>query len=247
MNARTIRRAIEMKARKEARKQARKESAALSATVLNNVETTETAEIPAPLLRSISPVQLESNRRNAQLSTGPKTAEGKAISSQNNFKHGFCGAFQVLESESQQDFDGFLAALRKEHQPASPSEDALVEQLAQHYWLGRRAMNLQTALLSSGHINRENEKTFALYLRYQATHDRGFSKCFNALFKIKIDRRKQEIGFERQKLKVAAEKRRDETHQTRLRIANARAQLIETRTLKFERRQERFVARAQAA
>ena len=34
-------------------------------------------------------------------STGPITPEGKAISSQNNFRHGLTAAFKVLASESQ--------------------------------------------------------------------------------------------------------------------------------------------------
>lgn len=32
--------------------------------------------------------QIEANRRNARLSTGPSTPEGKASSSQNSYKHG---------------------------------------------------------------------------------------------------------------------------------------------------------------
>ena len=108
-------------------------------------------------------------------------------------------------------------------------------------------MNLQTALLADGHLTRENQKTFALYLRYQATHDRGFSKCFNALFKIRTDRRKQEIGFERQKLKAAAEKRREQIHQVRVRIANVKAELIEARKFKLETANKPSLLRSKAA
>ena len=247
MNARTIRRAIEMKARKEARKQVRKqESAAFSAPDLNTAEVIENAVSPEPA-PPVSPVQLEANRRNAQLSTGPQTAQGKAISSQNNFKHGFCGGFQILDSENPHQYQTLLAALRKEHQPSTPSELSLVEQLAQHYWLGQRAMNLQTALLANGHITRENEKAFALYLRYQTTHDRGFSKCLNDLLKIRAEKRKQQNGFEQQKLKAAADKRREEMHKARVRIANAKAELTETRKLKLEGHPQPLFVRAEAA
>ena len=38
--------------------------------------------------KPISQRKLEANRRNAQLSTGPRTEEGKARSSRNNWKHG---------------------------------------------------------------------------------------------------------------------------------------------------------------
>ena len=36
----------------------------------------------------ISENRIEANRRNARNSTGPKTAEGKAMSRMNGFKHG---------------------------------------------------------------------------------------------------------------------------------------------------------------
>ena len=46
-----------------------------------------------------SPAQLEANRKNSQLSTGPKTPEGKAISRANSYKHGLTGEGVVLPHE----------------------------------------------------------------------------------------------------------------------------------------------------
>src|SRR4051812_11149398 len=45
----------------------------------------------------VSEARLAANRRNAQLSTGPRTAEGKARSRANALKHGLCSAFVVAE------------------------------------------------------------------------------------------------------------------------------------------------------
>src|ERR1019366_7337605 len=42
----------------------------------------------APSAKSTSAAQLEANRRNAQRSTGPRTAEGKRHSSLNAMRHG---------------------------------------------------------------------------------------------------------------------------------------------------------------
>lgn len=61
--------------------------------------------------------QIQANRENAKLSSGPKTEIGKAVSALNNTRHGLTGAFHVLGSESQSDFDALLAAFREEHQP----------------------------------------------------------------------------------------------------------------------------------
>ncbi len=43
-----------------------------------------------------SPARVQANRRNAQLSTGPKTVEGKANSRMNAFQHGMAGAGDLL-------------------------------------------------------------------------------------------------------------------------------------------------------
>jgi hypothetical protein len=50
--------------------------------------------------------QILANRRNAQRSTGPKTAEGKATAAKNATKHGLFARYDVVISENQADFDG---------------------------------------------------------------------------------------------------------------------------------------------
>ena len=79
--------------------------------------------------------------------------------------------------------------------------------MAQHHWLSQRALNLQTQ-----HIG--DEKQFALFLRYQSTNDRGFSKCLNDPPKFRAERRKIENGFESQARKQAEAERR-QTSKTR--------------------------------
>ena len=44
--------------------------------------------------------QIAANQANAQKSTGPTSTEGKAASSQNNFKHGFRGKFDICSSKT---------------------------------------------------------------------------------------------------------------------------------------------------
>ena len=168
--------------------------------------------------------QLTANRANAQHSTGPKTPEGKSISSNNNFHHGFCGRFTVLPSESQQEFDELNAALRNEHQPATPTENILVDKMAAHHWLTRRALRLQDSALAEN-----DEKQFALFLRYQTTNDRAFHRCLNDLLKLRAEKRKQEIGFESQRqqneqlaLKQSAEKRKQDNHRWENLLAQAK-------------------------
>ncbi len=57
--------------------------------------------------------------------------------------------------------------------------------------------------------SRDQECRFSLYLRYQTTNDRAFHKSLDQLLKLKAERRKAEIGFERQKREQAEQARKD--------------------------------------
>ena len=76
---------------------------------------------------STTPAQFAANQANSQKSTGPQTSEGKAASSQNNFRHGLCGAFVIQCWENAEDYLTLLDGLRDEHQPTTPTEALLVE------------------------------------------------------------------------------------------------------------------------
>ena len=82
--------------------------------------------------------QIAANRRNALHSTGPKTEAGKAASSSNALRHGFAAEHFVLAVEDEADFEGMLAEFSNEHDPRTPTEHALVEQIAINFWRLRR-------------------------------------------------------------------------------------------------------------
>jgi hypothetical protein len=151
----------------------------------------------------ISPAQLAANQANAQLSTGPSSIEGKAISSQNNFRHGLTqneGDLILLEGESKEAYAKSLASFQKEWKPDTATEHDLVERLASRQWLRRRAMKLQTAFLApDGTIT--NEKQFALYRRYEIQHERAYNKALSDLMRLRALRLREQNGFESQKRK----------------------------------------------
>src|SRR5215471_13668506 len=93
--------------------------------------------------------QRQANRENAKFSTGPTSEAGKAVSALNNLRHGLTGAFRVLPTESQEQFDELLAAFRDEHKPSTMTEDTLVEAMAQHQWLRSRAIKLEFSCYDS--------------------------------------------------------------------------------------------------
>ncbi len=185
--------------------------------------------------------QIAANQKNAQLSSGPKTEAGKANSCLNNFRHGFTGAFTVLPSEDQEEFDTLLHGLRDEHQPKTLTESLLVEKMAQHHWLVQRALQLQELTIAAKMPMRDQERQFALYMRYQTTNERAFHRSLNDLLRLRAERRKQQIGFESQKQKEAAEtrreageKRKQERHKFDILLAEAKADHQVLRNLNLE-------------
>jgi len=153
--------------------------------------------------------QITANQSNAQQSTGPKTAEGKAIAARNNFRHGCTGEFTVLPWEKQEEFNMLMDALRDEHEPSGLTERILVDKMAQALWLTKRAVMLQHVTFNHELPTCDDTKQLALYIRYQTTNERIFSKCLNELLKVRAEKRKQQIGFESQKHKQADQTRRE--------------------------------------
>jgi hypothetical protein len=91
--------------------------------------------------------KIESNRQNAQLSTGPKSLEGKNTSSCNAYKHGLLTKDAVVTTragrEDQNEFDKLLAGLRDCYRPNNLVEDLLVQELANSYWRSARAVRCE--------------------------------------------------------------------------------------------------------
>lgn len=182
--------------------------------------------------------QVAANQLNAQLSTGPKTEDGKAASAHNNFRHGFTGAFAVLAWENPQEFDSLYASLQDDHQPSTITEHLLVQNMAQSWWLRQRALMLQTQCFDSSGQLGDNEKQLALYLRYQTTNDRAFHKSLDQLTKLRAEKRKQEIGFESQERKRQREDRKLAAHEA----LEARKEAQENRRIAAEHRAQEFHA-----
>jgi hypothetical protein len=157
--------------------------------------------------KETSQAQLAANQANAQLSTGPASPEGKAISSQNNFRHGLTQTesdLTFLEGESKEAYAKALAGFQKEWKPDTETEHDLVQTLATRQFLRRRAMRLQNQFLApDGTIL--DQKQFALYHRYETQHQRAYNKALADLMRLKSIRLREQNGFESQK-------RKDEIH-----------------------------------
>ncbi len=130
----------------------------------------------------------EINRQNAQHSTGPRSSQGKLASSRNSLKHGLSTGHLIIPGEDPAAFESLRNDLIEEHQPANPTEELLLNEMAQSYWLEQRAIRLQNECFTANGVD---EKRLSLFLRYQTTYNRGFHKALNTLLRLKQSARKQ--------------------------------------------------------
>src|SRR5690242_12094131 len=126
MTARSIRRAMERKAKKLEKKRLQAET--------------------------LSDVRLLANQANAQLSTGPRTEEGRAKSSLNAVKTGLTGRTVLLPSDDVAEYERHLAAYAEEFAPVGLLETNLMESIAGTDWRLRRIPGLESALFAKGRI-----------------------------------------------------------------------------------------------
>src|SRR5712664_3328558 len=109
--------------------------------------------IQSPRQRCAMPseLQIEANRQNAQHSTGPTTPEGRAAVRLNGLKHGLCAETIVVPGEDPAEFEALLDAYRAEYQPATPSAEFLVRQVAMADWRLLRLHRIEAAFYSLRH------------------------------------------------------------------------------------------------
>ena len=90
--------------------------------------------------------QIESNRRNALKSTGPKTEAGKHSSRCNAVRHGLTAETVIGALEDAEDYKAFEAAIIADYDAQSAVERELVLRLASILWRLRRATTMETGL-----------------------------------------------------------------------------------------------------
>ena len=98
--------------------------------------------------------QKKANRRNAKRSTGPRTPEGKARSSQNACKHGLFARDTVLPDENPEEFLDLIGTLEQELNAIGGFERRLVCHIADAEWRIRRIVRLESGFLTH-HLEQE--------------------------------------------------------------------------------------------
>lgn len=157
---------------------------------------------------AISPKKLEANRRNSQLSTGPKTEMGKKHSRLNAIKHGVLASVLVVRDgnwECPYEFEKLVRDLARDLGPAGQLEEMLVEKIAVCWWRQQRALRYEARMiyecseLSFGQTRRVDQ--FALpwnddlskVIRYEASIQRQLVHAINQLERLQRSRKGEHV------------------------------------------------------
>lgn len=98
--------------------------------------------------------QITANQQNAQKSTGPKSADGKAIAAQNATRHGILSTRLFLQDEEPETFRQLFDELAVALKPAGTMELLMVEKIACAIWKQRRVIRAESAAIELGRQSR---------------------------------------------------------------------------------------------
>jgi len=122
------------------------------------------------------------NHQNAQHSTGPRTAEGKAQSSQNARKHGLSSAHLFIPAERQDEFHSLYTAHFEEIRPVGELQTQFFEQLIHAAW------NTAIARTLLAHAwEKLDEKQIAQANRYVNQYERSYAKALKEIKALQTD------------------------------------------------------------
>src|SRR5262245_43254207 len=94
-----------------------------------------------------SAIKIESNRANSQLSTGPRTEQGRQTSSQNAATHHLTGGSTFIEGENREEYEQHCAKYFRQFKPMAEHEIHFTTEVADSTWRMKRARRMENELL----------------------------------------------------------------------------------------------------
>ncbi len=162
----------------------------------------------------LSQAQLAIQRANAAKSTGPRTPEGKARSSQNARRHGVTAQTTVMTEEDRLKHDEFCNNMITTLAPVGDLELYLASSVAEEAWRLNYSRAQCNNIISIGHFDgtgdayntehpeihtaitaatvaRDHAKTLELLSLYEQRIHNSFQKHYNQLIKLQTERKAQ--------------------------------------------------------
>ncbi len=127
-----------------------------------------------------SEARLAANRRNAKLSTGPRTPEGKRKVSQNARTHGYRAVRQIITANQQQEIEKIIANFSQSNPPESVARQVLLKQMGTAWWNIIEFDKQTQHLYFTKDYEYAISRTFTLQ-PYRIHHENLFYKALKAL------------------------------------------------------------------
>jgi hypothetical protein len=162
------------------------------------------------------------NRANSEHSTGPRTDLGKQRSSLNALRHGLTARTAVLLTEDRAAFDQHCRGFFDEYQPATPTENHLVQELADTSWRLRRVPLVEATLLTNAIRPSQladpqpTIHSLSMLGLHGARLSRQFQKTLQQLRQLQAERRERERPTPKEAPKEAAEPSREPSKAKRI-------------------------------
>ncbi len=153
--------------------------------------------------KTTSLAKTEANRRNAQKSTGPRTAKGKAIVAQNALRHGLLAKEVRLPDEDEGQLVELGKRLRNALSPVGEVENLLVDRVIAAFWRLRRTLAVEVGVFQKERRNyldkdegvggafinaARHDDTFSKFCRYEAHIERGMYRALHELQRLQAAR-----------------------------------------------------------
>jgi hypothetical protein len=141
----------------------------------------------------LSEARQTANVANARLSTGPRTDDGKARSSQNARKHGLTAIQLVIAAEDREEFDELLRQLQSDILPKGALQQILFDQLVASAWNLRRIRCMESELTAPAENyldildNPELAAKLDRLARHQTRIERSFHRSLRELKSLQTD------------------------------------------------------------
>jgi len=162
----------------------------------------------------VSNLKSETARANGAKSRGPTTAEGKEKSSRNAIKHGLTAGTGniLLDCEDPDEFEEAFNKLLGIHEPATPAENDIVEEMVAARWRIRRMWTIETNLLNVEVLAQQSKtdspepgvplamafrtladdsRSLALASRYEARLQRLYDRAYKTLRELQQARKSE--------------------------------------------------------
>jgi hypothetical protein len=139
----------------------------------------------------ISEKQQESNRRNAQKSTGPTTPEGKQAAALNAVTYGLRTRRLIIRGENIADYWRLWDDLESEWQPATKTERLYLEQMSVSQWLLARMAASERRVYEAGLSIKAEFDLLDRIARHTTRLERSFTTAMHELKQLQKERKAQ--------------------------------------------------------